>query len=688
MSLRILFADDSMTAQNMGRKILTEAGYDVVAVSNGAAAVKKIAEQKPDIIILDVYMPGYSGLEVCEKVRSSMDTLKTPVLLTVGKMEPYRPEDANRVRADGVIIKPFEASDLIAIVKKLEERVVPRTVAVAEQTVLLERPPEFAAPPAPEEIEVHSRPEPAQGIVDVPDHMATVAAFSDLLGMDSSHSLEPLSSAKHVATPELQVAVPAAEEPIAAPAVPEFSFSAAEWTPAVEPPPVSAEPTAEKVAPPVEEVKIAPPGYAIEDTQPIPVYDEAESEPVPEPKIAVAEEQHAKAEAVKAELHVEPVKPLAAEPVESFHPEPPVTPAPPAFTGFGFGMGAGSSEFTARSAESHRSEPVASVAEPPKIEIEPVKPQMQNGLEHGLSGKSAASAEDDFEARVAAAMSIYDEPVEEKLEPEPVVAYEIEEIKEESLEAEVSVAPNPTPFLPETPFSFEYRPPLAAPAFEPIISEVTTEKAETEPEPPVVAAKPALEPEIEPKKPPAVLEAHPLETGKISHSTIQKMVEQYAAVRPVTTPVVEPSKPPFPAIHQEASHPVIESMAKHDAVAAPVRETESTKPLTIPEPHPVVHDEVSPAIEKAPVPTSALDIKPEKSITSEEPHQVVQEEVSPATIEKIAAGIEAELPIAAAASAAEIGAQTQIISRVVHRVMERLKPELIEEIARELKNKK
>jgi len=41
VSLRILFADDSMTAQNMGKKILTEAGYEVVAVSNGAAAVKK-----------------------------------------------------------------------------------------------------------------------------------------------------------------------------------------------------------------------------------------------------------------------------------------------------------------------------------------------------------------------------------------------------------------------------------------------------------------------------------------------------------------------------------------------------------------------------------------------------------------------------------------------------------------------
>src|SRR5258707_11866323 len=86
-------------------------------------------------------MPGYSGLEVCEKVRGSLDTMKTPVLLTVGKMEHFKPEDANRVKADGVIIKPFEASDLLAIIKKFEERIGPVTPPplVVEQTVLLER---------------------------------------------------------------------------------------------------------------------------------------------------------------------------------------------------------------------------------------------------------------------------------------------------------------------------------------------------------------------------------------------------------------------------------------------------------------------------------------------------------------------------------------------------------------------
>src|SRR5258706_10971444 len=77
--LRILLADDSMTAQNLGKKILTDAGYEVTAVSNGAAATKKLVDNF-DIIILDVFMPGYTGLEVCEKVRASLETGKTPVL--------------------------------------------------------------------------------------------------------------------------------------------------------------------------------------------------------------------------------------------------------------------------------------------------------------------------------------------------------------------------------------------------------------------------------------------------------------------------------------------------------------------------------------------------------------------------------------------------------------------------------
>ena len=126
MARKILLADDSVTAQNMGRKILADAGYEVIAVNNGSAALKKIAELKPDLVILDVYMPGYSGLEVCQRLKESPETARIPVLLTVGKLEPFKPEEAQRVRAEGFIVKPFEASELLSTLSKLEDKVVPR----------------------------------------------------------------------------------------------------------------------------------------------------------------------------------------------------------------------------------------------------------------------------------------------------------------------------------------------------------------------------------------------------------------------------------------------------------------------------------------------------------------------------------------------------------------------------------
>jgi CheY-like chemotaxis protein len=129
--LNILLADDSMTAQNMAKKILSEAGYEVTTVSNGAAALKKIAERTPDLAILDIYMPGYTGLEVCERVKRAATTSNMPVLLSVGKLEPYREQDATEARADGVIVKPFEATELVTIVTNVILRASGATIDAA-----------------------------------------------------------------------------------------------------------------------------------------------------------------------------------------------------------------------------------------------------------------------------------------------------------------------------------------------------------------------------------------------------------------------------------------------------------------------------------------------------------------------------------------------------------------------------
>ena len=119
MAYKVLLADDSVPAQNMGKKILIEAGYDVLTVSNGLEALRKIADTLPDIVILDIFMPGYTGLEICARLRSKAATAELPVILTVGKLEPYRPEDGEQVRSNAVIVKPFAAAELTAAVRSL-----------------------------------------------------------------------------------------------------------------------------------------------------------------------------------------------------------------------------------------------------------------------------------------------------------------------------------------------------------------------------------------------------------------------------------------------------------------------------------------------------------------------------------------------------------------------------------------
>ena len=119
MAFKVLLADDSVPAQNMGKKILTDAGYEVLTASNGLEALRKIADTTPDIAILDIFMPGYTGLEICERLRASAATAELPVILTVGKLEPYRPEDGEHVRSNAVIVKPFAVAELTSAVRSL-----------------------------------------------------------------------------------------------------------------------------------------------------------------------------------------------------------------------------------------------------------------------------------------------------------------------------------------------------------------------------------------------------------------------------------------------------------------------------------------------------------------------------------------------------------------------------------------
>ena len=116
---KILLADDSGTAQRMGAQILSAEGHEVATVSNGSAALKMLAKFSPDLIVADVFMPGKTGYELCEFVKSDPDSSWIPVLLIVAPMEPYDATEGQRVKADGLVTKPLDKSNLVETVQAL-----------------------------------------------------------------------------------------------------------------------------------------------------------------------------------------------------------------------------------------------------------------------------------------------------------------------------------------------------------------------------------------------------------------------------------------------------------------------------------------------------------------------------------------------------------------------------------------
>jgi CheY-like chemotaxis protein len=118
---RILLADDSPHAQRMGELILREEGYEVVTITDGATVLLRLHDVDPDLILVDVLMPTKSGYEICEFVKSSLQHVHTRVVLLAGALDPIDEQEARRVRADGVLKKPFEASLVLETVKPLLE---------------------------------------------------------------------------------------------------------------------------------------------------------------------------------------------------------------------------------------------------------------------------------------------------------------------------------------------------------------------------------------------------------------------------------------------------------------------------------------------------------------------------------------------------------------------------------------
>ena len=120
---KILVADDNSNVQKTVALALADLGVEVVAVNNGDAAVRKLGDIMPDLVLADIFMPVRNGYEVCDFVKKDSRFSHVPVVLLVGAFDPLDEREAQRVAADGILKKPFVPPDpLIAMVKTLLDR--------------------------------------------------------------------------------------------------------------------------------------------------------------------------------------------------------------------------------------------------------------------------------------------------------------------------------------------------------------------------------------------------------------------------------------------------------------------------------------------------------------------------------------------------------------------------------------
>ena len=111
---RVLVVDDEQRVRRLLQTALTERGYDVTTAASGEEALSAIAKRQPDIILLDLIMPGMSGLDVCRSVRQD---LSTPIVVLSARGEEHDKVLALDLGADDYLTKPFGMEELLARIR-------------------------------------------------------------------------------------------------------------------------------------------------------------------------------------------------------------------------------------------------------------------------------------------------------------------------------------------------------------------------------------------------------------------------------------------------------------------------------------------------------------------------------------------------------------------------------------------
>ena len=120
---KILILEDEQDILQLVKHYLEKEGFRPVTAMSGLEALKKVKEDKPDLVVLDLMLPEMDGLEVCKRLRSVPDTAMLPILMLTAKAEESDTIVGLELGADDYVTKPFSPKALVARVKALLRRV-------------------------------------------------------------------------------------------------------------------------------------------------------------------------------------------------------------------------------------------------------------------------------------------------------------------------------------------------------------------------------------------------------------------------------------------------------------------------------------------------------------------------------------------------------------------------------------
>lgn len=119
MSERILIIEDDRSTARLTEYTLRQAGYEVDVASDGFEGLRRALAEHPDLIILDIMLPGLDGYEVCHRVRQKPETANLPILMISAKARQDDKDIGLRVGADEYLTKPVDPSEILARVESL-----------------------------------------------------------------------------------------------------------------------------------------------------------------------------------------------------------------------------------------------------------------------------------------------------------------------------------------------------------------------------------------------------------------------------------------------------------------------------------------------------------------------------------------------------------------------------------------